>query len=796
MKTTLSNRRAVSLTSIIFMFLFAFSVQASYMKDVPVRLTQPDGTILNCLATGNEFHNWLHDTKNFTIVKNPATGYYVYAILVNQQLTPSVFIAGQTDPATHGITPGINLSESEVNQKTQQLKAAKAIPQSNLRTAAAAPVRPAIGTYNNLVIFISFSDQQEIATPLSEVKAKFNTLGINSVRDFYKEVSNSQLDVVTSFYPVSAGTYPISYHDSHPRSYYTKDAPDGYDNTSPDLTTREHTLLANAVRAVQNQVPANLLIDGDNDGNIDNIVFVINGYNEGWSDLLWPHRWSLFSETVSINGKRAYDYNVIFSEALGVGVICHELFHSFGAPDLYHYTDYPHDPVGDWDLMASGDWNTPRHMTVHFKQRYANWVSSVPTLTAAGRYSLAPLSRSPYAAYRINLPNTDQFLMLEYRKKEGLYESALSGQEGLIIYRVNPNIQGNANNGPEELYIFRPGGTNEINGSLYQAAFSQTNSRTRFDDYTNPACFLTDGTPGGLPAFYGITNVSVLGDVISFDYQGGNTGNQLPVVQITNPKSTATITAPASFVIVANASDADGSIAKVELFNGTTLLGTLTSIPYSFYWQNVAAGTYTIVAKATDNEGATASSSVTITINPPASIEDIIGNTCGQNGGTGTYSLNASNRTNATGYNWWYTGSTQSIIPVANQPYSAAMNYGNTFSSGQLCVGVNYNAAPWYKQFCKNLSACPSNINAFRVDETEEHTTVVSPNPSVDNFTLALKQPAALITVMNAKGVSVKQLSNASGTVQFGNDLLSGIYMLSIVYTDNTTENIRVVKIQ
>ncbi|SFX44802.1 M6 family metalloprotease domain-containing protein [Cytophaga hutchinsonii] len=796
MKKLISKMRSVSLTCIIFMFVFSLSVQASYMKDVPVKVKQPDGTELTCLATGNEFHNWLHDAKNFTIIKNPVTGYYVYAILVNGKLAPSAFIAGKTDPASKGILPGVNLSETEVAKKTQELKAQKAIPQSNLRTAAAAPVRPATGIYNNLVIFISFSDQAEISTPLSQITPKFNTLGINSVRDFYKEVSNSQLDVVTSFYPVSSGTYPISYHDSHPRSYYTKDAPDGYNNTSPDLTTREHTLLANAVRAVQNQVPANLLIDGDNDGNIDNIVFVINGYNEGWSDLLWPHRWSLFSETVSINGKRAYDYNVIFTEALGVGVICHELFHSFGAPDLYHYTDYPHDPVGDWDLMASGDWNTPRHMTVHFKQRYAHWVASVPTLTAAGRYSLAPLSRSPYAAYRINLPDTDQFLMLEYRKKEGRYESALSGQEGLIIYRVNPNIEGNANNGPEELYIFRPDGTNSVNGSLYQAAFSQTNSRTRFDDYTNPACFLTDGTPGGLPAFYGITNVSVLGDVISFDYMGGDTGNKLPVVQITNPKSTSTLTAPASFVIVANASDADGSIAKVEFFNGTTLLGTVTSIPYSFYWQNVAAGTYTIIAKATDNGGATATTSVTITVQPGASLEDIIGNACGQNGGTATYSLNASNRTNATGYNWWYTGNKQSLTPVVNQPYNAVMTYGSAFSGGQLCVGVNYSAAPWYKQFCKNLSACPSNINAFRVDETEQTTTVVSPNPSVESFTITLKKPSALITIMDSKGTAVKQLSGAEGTVEFGNDLLTGIYMLSVVYTDNTTENIRVVKIK
>jgi M6 family metalloprotease-like protein len=785
----------VSLASVIFFFLFAFAVQASYMKNVPVKLTQPNGAIINVLATGNEFHNWLHDQNNFTIVKNPATGYYVYATLVNGKLASSAFIVGQTDPASHGILPGINLPQAEVDQKTRELKAEKAVPQSNQRTAAV-NVRQATGTYNNIVIFISFSDQQEISTPLSEVTTKFNGLDTVSVRDFFREASNSQLDVVTSFYPVSTGAYPVSYKDSHPRSYYTKDAPDGYNNTSPDGTTREHTLLANAVRSVQNQVPANLLIDGDDDGNIDNIVFIINGYNEGWSDLLWPHRWSLFSQTATINGKRAWDYNVVFSQALGVGVISHELFHSFGAPDLYHYTEFAYTPVGDWDLMASGDWNTPRHMSVHFKQRYANWVESVPELTTPGTYSLAPLSRSTFSAYRINLPNTNQFLMLEYRKREGRYESAIYGQDGLIIYRVNPDVVGNADNGPEEVYIFRPDGSLTSTGNLYAAAFSQTNSRTRFDDYSNPNCFLADGTPGGLPAFYGITNVSVIGDVISFDYQGGNTGNQIPVVQITNPKSTATITAPASFVIVANASDADGSISKVEFFNGTTLLSTDNVSPYGFYWQNVAAGTYTIIAKATDNEGAVASSSVTVTIQPGTSTEDIIGNSCGQNAGTATFSLNAANRTGASGYNWWFTGSAQSVTPVANQPYNVTINYGSYFNSGQLCVGVNYTVAPWYKQYCKNVSACPGNINAFRADETEESKTVVSPNPSAENFSIALKKPATVITVLDSKGTVVKRVSDASGTVEFGNDFLNGIYTLSIVYTDNTTENIRVVKVQ
>ena len=51
-----------------------------------------------------------------------------------------------------------------------------------------------------------------------------------------------------------------------------------------------------------------------------------------------------------------------------------------------------------------------------------------------------------------------------------------------------------------------------------------------------------------------------------------------------------TFSGPATFTITASAADADGTVAKVELFQGTTLLGTSTAAPYSFTWAEVALG--------------------------------------------------------------------------------------------------------------------------------------------------------------------------------------------------------------
>ena len=96
---------------------------------------------------------------------------------------------------------------------------------------------------------------------------------------------------------------------------------------------------------------------------------------------------------------------------------------------------------------------------------------------------------------------------------------------------------------------------------------------------------------------------------------GGNGSNHAPTVNLTSPANNATFTPPATVNIQASASDNDGTVAKVEFFNGGTKLGESTAAPYSYSWANVAAGTYTLTAKATDNKGAaTTSAAVTIVV--------------------------------------------------------------------------------------------------------------------------------------------------------------------------------------
>jgi hypothetical protein len=92
-------------------------------------------------------------------------------------------------------------------------------------------------------------------------------------------------------------------------------------------------------------------------------------------------------------------------------------------------------------------------------------------------------------------------------------------------------------------------------------------------------------------------------------------GNSLPAVTLTQPTDGATFTAPATVNLAATASDTDGTVTKVEFFNGATKLGEDTTAPYTLTWNSVAAGTYTLTARATDNLGATTTSTAsTVTV--------------------------------------------------------------------------------------------------------------------------------------------------------------------------------------
>lgn len=84
--------------------------------------------------------------------------------------------------------------------------------------------------------------------------------------------------------------------------------------------------------------------------------------------------------------------------------------------------------------------------------------------------------------------------------------------------------------------------------------------------------------------------------------------NQAPLVSITGPQPGAEFIAPAEFDFIAQASDLDGTVIKVDFFSGANLLGTVTESPFVFRVTGLEAGAHSLIARATDNRGAATSS--------------------------------------------------------------------------------------------------------------------------------------------------------------------------------------------
>lgn len=510
---------------ILFLLIACFcliSVQAAYLKDIPMTLTQPDGSVLQCFASGDEYFNYLHDSNGYTIIQHPHTGWYVYAEKRDGKLVATEHVAGIQDPASLGLQPYALISPEEWLARREAWKEPE-MPRKNRDFI------PNHGTINNICIFIRFSNDSPLTNSYSDVDNMFNDVsdGAISLRSYFREASYGAIEIPTTFYPGHNGENILSYQDTYPRNYFKpyneSTNPDGY-QTSDERREREFSMLERAVNYINENypIPDDINLDYDEDGLVDNVCFIIRGGVGAWGSLLWPHKWSIQDRVVEMNGKRVYTYNLQLADAatyFNAAVMCHEMNHSLGAPDLYHY-DYGTElaPVGKWDLMASTTM-PPQHCGAYMKMKYGHWIDSIPEITEPGTYTLNPIS-SPTptnVAYKIPSTTPNQFYVVEYRNNSFLYESGLPGS-GLVIYRINTTFSGNADYNPDqgiydEIYVYRPDGTPDSNGDPSQAFFTSDVGRTEFGASTNPPPFFTNGT---IDDFLVIQNITSAGNTISF----------------------------------------------------------------------------------------------------------------------------------------------------------------------------------------------------------------------------------------------------------------------------------------
>jgi M6 family metalloprotease-like protein len=181
------------------------------------------------------------------------------------------------------------------------------------------------GKIYSLTLLVDFSDQKAPVS-VADVEEWLNKEGFNrdgcngSVRDYYLDVSNGQLDLTNEVYGW--------YRAKHPKSWY--ESLQGY--------TGSDSLMKEVFDYFDPQVDFSRY-DNDKDGTTEAINIVYAGAGQTWGQGLWPHSgWSNEKrDGVKLTHHQMTDMPGKFS----IYVFVHESGHMiFGWPDLYWYGDY------------------------------------------------------------------------------------------------------------------------------------------------------------------------------------------------------------------------------------------------------------------------------------------------------------------------------------------------------------------------------------------------------------------------------------------------------------------------
>lgn len=393
------------------MIFFVSRVFAAPAYPGEIAIAQPDGSSILVRQIGDEsFHQVLHE--GYPILKD-TKGWWKYVV-----------------PTKEGIEIGSNIVGVD------------AVPEYDRRIFET--YRPeevfeyeeteiTIGRLRYPVILINFNDT-EITFDNESIAVGM----MEKVRDYYFEISEGQLELefeVVGWYTAAED------HD-----YY------GYDLWRKGNDAHPQELVAEAVEASDPFIDFSRF-DNDGNGSVDNVIVIHQGTGQemsGEATDIWSHSWSINSvqkDGVWISSYTIQPELIDNDEIATIGVLCHELGHALGLPDLYD-TDSSSWAVGDWGLMAHGTWNylnrpgdSPAHMTGWSKKKLG-WLEPVALNNFAGNLQISPVEENGnvYIYENPERPGIEYFL-LENRQQIG-YDSALPG-EGLLIYHVDESSSQN-----------------------------------------------------------------------------------------------------------------------------------------------------------------------------------------------------------------------------------------------------------------------------------------------------------------------------------------------------------------
>ena len=513
------------------------SIKAVPAHPGTIKVQQPNGSFVTLRLVGDEWQHFQTTADGYSVVKNQQ-GYYVYAEKKNGHLEATAFVAHDEAERTASEQSYLSavkkyqapdmserlIQERQLIQQRQQEILAGRRAQGNRATN--------YSNFRGLIILIEFDDKgfsredyPEIMNDMvnKEGYSGFDNLTLTgSVRDYFSDNSGGKFQPHFDI----AGPYKV------PFSQY-------------DCNINKDNKIGQILRAAIDSadVVGNVNFkdyDGDGDGKVDLVYFIVAGNGANYSgnneNLWWPHRsgfWGIKKDGVYLQDYASstellgYMSRPTTIRIDGIGTICHEFSHVLGLPDFYD-SDYENgggqsnDP-GDWSVMASGCYadsgDTPVGYSLY--ERYSVGFCEEPEqITAEGSYTLEPLFSS-FTGFRIDSPVNKEFFLFENRQKDAFkWDKCLPGS-GMLVHRVDKTNTGvwynnTINVNPDHNYyeVVRAGG----NGSSGTAAdvFPGTRKVTTLNAKTTPANLKTWS---GKSTRWGLKNIQMANGVITFDIE-------------------------------------------------------------------------------------------------------------------------------------------------------------------------------------------------------------------------------------------------------------------------------------
>lgn len=517
-------KRILSIISAALLFAVSFNASATIAYPYPIKVVQPDGSVITIQMHGDENFHWV--TSDGKVVEKAPDGYY---------------------RAVKDFDPSHASTRFELARRDGPQKVSGRITN---------------GENHFLVILVEFQDlaftvsnpQQAFYNMLNESGYSANG-GTGSVKDYYTENSAGKFQPTFDVYG------PVKVSKNY--SYYGSNSGGG--DSRPQLAFWE------ACNNIDSQVDfSDYDIDGD--GTVDNIFFYYAGHNEAegaGSNYIWPHSSNLAAAKNAgiITGSIVFDGKTLGNYACtseykgssgnnmcGIGTFCHEYGHVLGLPDFYD-TDYDTNGqaeygMGAFSLMSSGNYNhsgcTPPALTA-VERQIIGWLEDIPEWTEAGVKEVPDIMEN--VAFCTGTATEGEFFVYETRGGSvwDYWINKSGAAAGLLIYHVDKS-------------------NNRISGKTAASLWSL--SSNKLNAYASHPCCQPEPSGGSFSSAPAKVTYPGSGNVTSFnesspspmiDWSGNSTGRSITDIKYDGISTTLTFGLSSGKKVTGTVKDVDGN---------------------------------------------------------------------------------------------------------------------------------------------------------------------------------------------------------------------------------------------